>query len=178
VVVWHRMSVLRRAELVGGYEAGPTGPANYYGAFPPVYDPVTVTQTIVPRSSLIVPICNKLGCYQMNACVDCWDFQTKYGGCEVYDYWTQEIGCCEVKEDKVLWWTGLYGVRFVCSLHVLPATNAIAVCDGDGQVKVVDLLACRVIHLRDAARRTKTRCENWARRLKKAQCIQQLCMSR
>jgi hypothetical protein len=102
VVVWHRMSVLRRAELVGGYEAGPTGPANYYGAFPPVYDPVTVTQTIVPRSSLIVPICNKLGCYQMNACVDCWDFQTKYGGCEVYDYWTQEIGCCEVKEDKVL----------------------------------------------------------------------------
>lgn len=81
--------VTGRSELIGGYEAG--GP-NYYGELPPVYGPVTVTQTVVPRTSVIVPICDKLGCYQMNACIDRWDYQTEYGGCEVYADWTQRMG--------------------------------------------------------------------------------------
>ena len=76
-------------ELIGGYE---NGAANYYGALPPVYGPVTVTQTVVPRTSVIVPICDKMGCYQMNACMDRWDFQSEYGGCEVYSDWTQRMG--------------------------------------------------------------------------------------
>ena len=57
-----------------------------------MYGPVTVAQTIVPRTSVIVPICDKLGCYQMNACMDRWDFQTEYGGCEVYGDWSQRMG--------------------------------------------------------------------------------------
>ena len=60
-------------------------------ALPPVYGPVTVTQTVVPRTAVIVPICDKLGCYQMNACMDRWDFQTEYGGCEVYGDWSQRM---------------------------------------------------------------------------------------
>jgi len=160
----------RRAELVGGYEAGPAGPANYYGALPPVYGPVTVTQTIVPRTSVIVPICDKLGCYQMNACVDRWDYQTEYGGCEVYGDWTQRMGYCEEDKDA-------FGVLASmacpvscdsCALGMCfqPATNEIAACDGDGQVKIVELLESHAISLRDAARRANTRCENWAQRLK------------
>jgi hypothetical protein len=77
-----------RAELVGGYE---DGTSNHYVSLPPVYGPVTVTQTVVPRTAVIVPICDKLGCYQMNACMDRWDFQTEYGGCEVYGDWSQRM---------------------------------------------------------------------------------------
>lgn len=78
-----------RSELIGGYEYGDP---NYYGELPPVYGPVTVTQTVVPRTAVIVPICDKLGCYQMNACIDRWDYQTEYGGCEVYADWSQRMG--------------------------------------------------------------------------------------
>jgi hypothetical protein len=78
-----------RAELVGGYE---DGTSNHYVSLPPVYGPVTVTQTVVPRTAVIVPICDKLGCYQMNACMDRWDFQTEYGGCEV----TGPSGWCDI----------------------------------------------------------------------------------
>lgn len=142
----------RRAELVGGYEAGA---ANYYGALPPVYGPVTVTQTVVPRTSVIVPICDKLGCYQMNACVDRWDFQTEYGGCEVYGDWTQRMGYCEEDADA-------FGVKASmacpvscdsCALGMCfkPATNEMAACDGDGQVTTACFFSacflCFVYHL-------------------------------
>jgi hypothetical protein len=92
VVVLH---VAQRTELIGGYapnDGAANGGANNYGVLPPVYGPVTVTQTVVPRTAVIVPICDKLGCYQMNACMDRWDFQTEYGGCEVYQDWTQRMG--------------------------------------------------------------------------------------
>ena len=127
--------VTQRSELIGGYE---NGAANYYGALPPVYGPVTVTQTVVPRTSVIVPICDRLGCYQMNACVDRFDFQTEYGGCEVYRDWTQRMGYCNDDKDA-------FGVKASmacpvscdsCALGMCftPSNNDMIACDGDGQV--------------------------------------------
>ena len=127
--------VTQRSELIGGYE---NGAANYYGALPPVYGPVTVTQTVVPRTSVIVPICDRLGCYQMNACVDRFDFQTEYGGCEVYRDWTQRMGYCNDDKDA-------FGVKASmacpvscdsCALGMCftPSNNEMIACDGDGQV--------------------------------------------
>ena len=110
------------------------------GGFDGAVHPVVV-QSVVPRTSVIVPVCDKLGCYQMNACIDRWDFRTEHGGCEVYSDWTQRMGYCEDDRDA-------FGVTAAlacpvacdsCALGAcfIPATNEIMSCDGAGQDNAV-----------------------------------------
>ncbi|EKX39485.1 hypothetical protein GUITHDRAFT_154428 [Guillardia theta CCMP2712] len=57
--------------------------------------PVVMTPSVVPGTAVVVPICDDFGCYSLDACVDRYDFRSRYGGCEVYADWTKRMGYCD-----------------------------------------------------------------------------------
>jgi len=95
-----------RVELLGGWTyTNPmaTMPGQPISPMVPMVapGPTNIHTDVVANTAVVVPVCDTMGCYQVTACADRWDYTTQWGGCTQYGDWTQRMGYCQDDQDAM-----------------------------------------------------------------------------